>query len=301
MEFTCLASGESWVLTNIYASCTDEGRTQFLDLFKGIDMPDTVDWLIVGDFTLTRYPENRNKPGGDINNMMVFNEAISQLAIEEIPLHGQRFTWSNKQENPLLQRLDWFFTSASWMLKYPETIATTLSRDTSNHVPCLISIKTQVPKAKVLRFENFWMQHNQFEQVLQHAWSVPVTQYDAAKSIVAKLKNIRRIFKEWSKLLPGLAKTIISTKQVISFLDILEESRDLSLQEWNFRAIVQEHLNQLLQYQQRETIKWVKFGDECIEFFHATASVKHRRSVITSLVDGQGVTHISHEEKADLL
>lgn len=96
MEFTCLAFGDSWVLTNIYAPCIDEGRIQFLECFKNIDMLDMVDWLIVSDFNLIRYPENRNKPGGDVNNMLAFNEAISNLGIVEIPLHGQRFTWSNK-------------------------------------------------------------------------------------------------------------------------------------------------------------------------------------------------------------
>lgn len=192
------------------------------------------------------------------------------------------------------------------MLKFLETVASTLSRDTSDHVPCLISIKTHVPKARVFRFENFWMEHSHFDQVLQHAWAIPVLQEDAAKRIVAKLKNTRRIFKEWSKQLLGLAKTITNTKQVIAFLDTLEEARDLSLEEWNVRKIVQEHLQRLLHQQliywkQRGTIKWVKFGDECTEFFHATASVKHRKSVITALEDAHGNSITSHQGKANLL
>lgn len=108
MESTSLVSGDYWVLTNIDAPCTDEGRIQFIEWFRGIEMPDIVDWLIVGDFNLISYP-----PGGDLNNMLAFNESISNLGIVEIPLHGQRYTWSNMQENPLLQRLDWFFTSTS--------------------------------------------------------------------------------------------------------------------------------------------------------------------------------------------
>lgn len=44
----------------------------------------------------------------------------------------------------------------------------------------------------------------------------------------------------------------------------------------------------------------MKFGDECTEFFHANASVKHRRSLITSLQDPQGNIFTSHEEKAQL-
>lgn len=42
-QFTSLHSGDSWVLTNIYALCTDEGRVLFLDWFKNIMMPEDID------------------------------------------------------------------------------------------------------------------------------------------------------------------------------------------------------------------------------------------------------------------
>lgn len=98
----------------------------------------------------------------------------------------------------------------------------------------------------------------------------------------------------------------MNTKQIISLLDIMEEYRDLTLEEWIFRRITQNHLTNLLHQQhvywkQRGTIKWVKFGDECTEFFHATATVKHRRSTITTLQDGQGQQFTTHEDKATLL
>jgi hypothetical protein len=59
-------------------------------------MPDNQSWIIVGDFNLIRRAENRNKPGGDSYMMMAFNEAISKLGIIELPLSGQKFTWTNK-------------------------------------------------------------------------------------------------------------------------------------------------------------------------------------------------------------
>jgi hypothetical protein len=54
-------------------------------------------WLIVGDFNLIRRQEDRNKPGGDINLMMKFNEALNNLDLLEVPLHGLTYTCSNKQ------------------------------------------------------------------------------------------------------------------------------------------------------------------------------------------------------------
>jgi hypothetical protein len=121
VEFICKLNNQTWVLTNVYAPCTSEGKRDFLNWFKNIHMPDNIDWLIVGDFNLLRSPDNRNRPEGDTQEMFLFNAAISSLGLVELPLQGRKFTWSNKQDPPLLERLDWFFTSACWTLSYPTT------------------------------------------------------------------------------------------------------------------------------------------------------------------------------------
>lgn len=49
-----------------------------------------------------------------MNDMMIFNEVISNLGLIELPINGRSYTWSNTQENPLLQQLDWFFITNFW-------------------------------------------------------------------------------------------------------------------------------------------------------------------------------------------
>jgi exonuclease III len=39
VEFVCRLTGEHWILTNIYAPCTPEGKLDFLNWFKYIEMP----------------------------------------------------------------------------------------------------------------------------------------------------------------------------------------------------------------------------------------------------------------------
>lgn len=58
------------MLTNVYGPCTPEGKHDFLHWLKHIQMPDDMDWLVVGDFNLIRNPSNRNKLGGDVNDML---------------------------------------------------------------------------------------------------------------------------------------------------------------------------------------------------------------------------------------
>ena len=67
------------MLTNIYAICTSYGKLHFVNWFKNIQMPEDIHWLIVGDFNLMRSPNNRNRPGGDVQEMLLFNDAISAL------------------------------------------------------------------------------------------------------------------------------------------------------------------------------------------------------------------------------
>jgi hypothetical protein len=70
-------------------------------------------WLLVGDFNFIRSQDDRNKPGGDVNDMFLFNEIIGHLGLLELQLKGRKYTWSNMQDNPLLEQLDWFFTSSN--------------------------------------------------------------------------------------------------------------------------------------------------------------------------------------------
>jgi len=86
----------------------------------------------------------------------------------------------------------------------------------------------------------------------------------------------------------------------------MEERRNLTIQEWNFRALLQQHLAHLLELQkiywkQRGTIKWVTCGDAGTKFFHANATIRHRQNFISNLVTDSGNTVSKHEEKANLL
>ena len=67
IQFTCRTSSKSWILTNIYGPCNHEDKIEFIDWFGNIQMPNDVDWIIMGDFNFIRTPEDRNRPGGDVN------------------------------------------------------------------------------------------------------------------------------------------------------------------------------------------------------------------------------------------
>lgn len=194
-------------------------------------------------------PLDRNRPGGNASDMYLFNEAISFLGLVELPLKGRRFTWTNKQLSPLLERLHWFFTSVSWTTSYPNSFVSPLCMETSDHVPCVISISTTIPKQSIFRFENCWLQHESFYHIINQHWVAPPHMIDAAKILTAKFKNQRKALKSWKNYLSSLKVTIANVKVVLSFLILIEEFRDLSLPEWNFKDLLQDKLQSLLKQQ----------------------------------------------------
>jgi endonuclease/exonuclease/phosphatase family metal-dependent hydrolase len=110
-------------------------------------------WIIMGDFNMIRSNTDRNRPGGNTNNMLRFNSIIQEHDLKEIPLKGRNYTWSNMQDTPLLEKLDWIFTSHNWTTTFPNTIASPMARLGSDHVPILIQVGTDITRAQLFRFE----------------------------------------------------------------------------------------------------------------------------------------------------
>jgi len=155
MNFTSAHNGDTWFLTNVYGPCDDPACIAFINWFKGHEIDDLMNWIFLGDFNFYRSLNNRNRPGGNLADTLVFNDAIGHLGLIELPLKGRAYTWSNMQSDPLLEQLDWFFTSPNWTLDFPNTKVLPLAKITSDHIPCKIIISTQIPRSKVFRFENF--------------------------------------------------------------------------------------------------------------------------------------------------
>lgn len=72
-----------------------------------------------------------------------------------------------------------------------------LVMETSDHSPCVITIGTDIPQGKVFRFENYWLEHEHFMNVVTHGWSILVNASDKAKVITEKFKNLRRVLRAY--------------------------------------------------------------------------------------------------------
>ena len=241
-----------------------------------------------------------------MNGIMIFNEIISNLGLLEIPLKGRKYTWSNMQDDPLLEQIDWVFTSVNWISDYPDTLLLPMARPTSDHIPCKIQIGTNIPKAQTFRFENYWIDHPGFMDLVKSVWTSNVRASNSATRISSKFKLLRAALKKWSKKLSNLSRLIKICNDNLEVLDSLEEQRPLFIQEFNFRRILKAHILRLHGYKKeywkkRYTVRWTKLGDEGTKFFHAAATERYRINTITSLTAEDGRSITEHNEKAALL
>jgi hypothetical protein len=75
------------------------------------------------------------------------------------------------------------------------------------------------------------MMYDEFMEIVENGWGTQLNQSDKAKRLGAKLKHHRKVLRLWQQQLSNLANTIDNTKSIIMLLDIMEEFRDLSMEE----------------------------------------------------------------------
>ncbi|XP_073367694.1 uncharacterized protein [Aegilops tauschii subsp. strangulata] len=100
--------------------------------------------------------------------------------------------------------------------------------------------------------------------------------------------------------------TIRNTNFMILFYDVIEEYRDLTVEESNGRRIHIEHLRlineqQRIDWKQRATSRNIKMGEANTKYFQAKATIKHRFNHIAMLEEEEDQEHTDHQAKAAIL
>lgn len=67
-------------------------KANFINWLYNLDVCSFDYWALVGDFSFTRSPENRTKPGGSVNDMVVFNDLIKHLDLIKVSFQGMQNT-----------------------------------------------------------------------------------------------------------------------------------------------------------------------------------------------------------------
>lgn len=107
-----------------------------------------------GDFNVILSQEERNLPGGCLNNRRLFRRFVNRHSLTDLPLAGGRFTWTNSQHPPLIERLDRFLMSADWETHCPNLVQFKLKRPIYDHSPIMLSCNSDDKSKSPFRFDN---------------------------------------------------------------------------------------------------------------------------------------------------
>lgn len=101
----------NFYVTNVYGPASWDGKEEFFSEVAHMKDRSEGKWIIYGDFNSTRGQEEQRGRPWSSKATALFNDLINELALIDLPLTNQSFTWSNMQKTPTLAKLDRFLIS----------------------------------------------------------------------------------------------------------------------------------------------------------------------------------------------
>lgn len=109
--------------------------------------------------------------------MNFLNDFISEQELINLSLHAGSFTWSNKQEDPLLCRLDKFLVCSAFDAGFSNATQTALVRTISDHNALLLDVSPAVKIHHSFKIEDHWLEHPDFVKMVEIWWNYMVLGY----------------------------------------------------------------------------------------------------------------------------
>jgi hypothetical protein len=287
-----------WSLVAVYGAAQDEFKPAFLRELVNLVKDNPYPVIIGGDFNLLRYPHEKSKGRFDNHWPFLFNAVIDSLDLREVSMIGRQFTWANCLPEPTFEKLDRVLMDSEWELKYPMVSVHVLPRvqALSDHAPILLNTGSQRPRCKrPFKFELGWLHRDGFSDMIKTIWERPVSGLSSIQRWNNKLRSLRRHLNGWAKHETGkLRLQKLRLTSVIDALEAIAEVRPLSSQEIDDKCQANAKLAGLLReeelkWYQRSKAQFILEGDSNTRYFHSVANGRHRKKLIHSLTQDEGV------------
>jgi hypothetical protein len=226
----------------VYAPYDSTLCGEFLDELRSLASLCSLPWLLVGHFNVTRSASEKNNHHFDAATTEALNDLIDKLVLQELPLLDRLFTWTNNREVPTLVRLDHIHLSPL------ERVVVQL--DAAFARPQHLRSRAAVGGGHfscsgllVFSVRKFWATSLDYRALVEYVWARPSNQIAARGRRPSRKLKWSAESKKWSRsrLKPGAV--ISYCRDVISLLDLVEESRALSRAESLLRSLVKTRMH----------------------------------------------------------
>jgi hypothetical protein len=300
-KFRNVGNNVEWVFSGVYGPNSDAARGILWDELAGIGSWWSLPWCIGGDFNVVRYPTERLKGGSLASAMWAFTDFINELDLIDLPLIGGNYTWSSNPTRPAMSRLDRFLVSPEWDGLFASFVQSTLPCRLSDHFPILLDCGRIQGGKTSFKFENMWLQSEQFVDRVSTWWESYVFEGSPSFVFSQKLRALKQDLKMWNKEVfgdVGGRKSVLMEE--IQKLDAMEEMVVLSREDQQKREGCREELNKVMEldeicWRQKSQAVWLKEGDRNTKFFHRLAN-SHRRNNFIGALDIDEHTTVESEE-----
>ncbi|XP_057808850.1 uncharacterized protein LOC131023324 [Salvia miltiorrhiza] len=188
------------VLINVYASQMLKDREELWDRI-GLVVKQNRDSCVcvAGDFNSVRTESDRVGRGTQFSSrdIQVFDNFIRGNELEEIRLQGRKFTWYQPQ-GLCKTKLDRFMVNDKWVSIWPNSKARGLPRSVLDHCPILMETKVVDWGPKPFRFINAWMNHPNFDKIVEDSWQKSGISGWSCFVFKEKLKRLKEDLKRWN-------------------------------------------------------------------------------------------------------
>ncbi|KAK1614885.1 hypothetical protein QYE76_020402 [Lolium multiflorum] len=213
---------------------------------------------------------------------------------------GARYTWTNKQLNPVRSVLDRVLVSTDWEMLFPLCSLTGLTIIGSDHAPLILdSGEDARRRAPRFYFEKGWLQRADFGELVTTKWhsleGLGGPFFDPIDAWQHVSGGLRQFLKGWGanigKADRDLKEDILGRIQA---LDTRADTTGLDDEGWALRYHLEGQLTHLLKmeqeyWRQRGRQSWLLHGDANTAYFHAIANGRRRKCTIARLVTDQGI------------
>lgn len=145
-----------------------------------------------------RKTRGRKRLEGSFQN---FRNFIAEMNMGEVKFRDNPFTWANNHANEgfIQERLDKFFGSMQWMLRWDSAKVQHLAKQTSDHLLLVLDTQPnrQSSRSRII-FYSRWANMNGVEDLVKEAWGTSV-QGSRMFRVQQKLKLCKIRFLEWRK------------------------------------------------------------------------------------------------------
>jgi hypothetical protein len=157
-----------WEMLTVYGPAHHDLSASFISELCRKCMYPTLPLVRGGDLNLIRTASNKNNCNVNPGLMNMFNMFIDLHQLQEIRRSGSKYTWTNKQVNPVMENLDRILVSTEWEHKHPLCFAWSKTRVGSNHWPIFLdSGENSMSSQRVFTFEEQWLLEPEFMRIFE--------------------------------------------------------------------------------------------------------------------------------------